>query len=361
MLVGAALLAASSAQADRIEDARAEAQRILGEMQSLDGELGLAQESINAANLQLAQIEGDLKLNESRLGIAKDSLAKAQAHIAARLRALYINGSGGGAIEVILGAESLDDLLNRIDVAQRVGAQDARILDATRTSRREIAKRQKTLTAARERQVQVVADKNAARREIESRLAERQRLYESKKVEIDRLLEEQRRQEARAAELARQRLAAARAAARTPSSTGAPTPEQDLSSSSSSSADSAPPPPSSKYTGVVGIAMQYLGVPYVFGGSTPSGFDCSGFSMYVYAHVGVSLPHLAAAQYGYGVPVARSDLQPGDLVFFNGLGHMGIYIGGGQFIHAPHTGDVVKISDLSGWYDQTWVGARRIL
>ena len=69
--------------------------------------------------------------------------------------------------------------------------------------------------------------------------------------------------------------------------------------------------------------------------------------MYVYAQVGVSLPHNAAAQYGYGAPVStRRSSQPGDLVFFDGLGHVGIYIGGGQFIHSPHTGDVVKISSL---------------
>ena len=69
--------------------------------------------------------------------------------------------------------------------------------------------------------------------------------------------------------------------------------------------------------------------------------------MYVYAQVGVSLPHHAAAQYNYGTPVSRDQLEPGDLVFFDGLGHVGIYIGGGQFIHAPHTGDVVKISSLN--------------
>ena len=107
--------------------------------------------------------------------------------------------------------------------------------------------------------------------------------------------------------------------------------------------------------------MKYLGVPYVWGGESPSGFDCSGFVLYVYKQHGVSLPHHAATQYNYGTPVSRSDLQPGDLVFFNGLGHNGIYIGDDQFIHAPHTGDVVKISSLNdSWYTATWVGARRL-
>jgi len=120
--------------------------------------------------------------------------------------------------------------------------------------------------------------------------------------------------------------------------------------------------PPSQYGGVVGIAMQYLGIPYVWGGASPGGFDCSGFVMYVFAQVGVSLPHNAAAQFGSGVPVSQDQLQPGDLVFFDGLGHVGIYIGGGQFIHSPHTGDVVKISSLSeSWYAATYVGARRIL
>ena len=119
--------------------------------------------------------------------------------------------------------------------------------------------------------------------------------------------------------------------------------------------------PPSQYGGVVGVAMRYLGTPYVWGGASPGGFDCSGFIMYAYAQVGVSLPHFTGAQYAMGTPVPRDQLEPGDLVFFDGLGHAGIYIGGGQFIHAPHTGDVVKISSMSeSWYAATYVGARRI-
>jgi cell wall-associated NlpC family hydrolase len=114
----------------------------------------------------------------------------------------------------------------------------------------------------------------------------------------------------------------------------------------------------------VAIAAQYLGVPYRWGGESPlTGFDCSGLTMYVYGQLGVPLTHYTGAQLNEGKPVPPEALQPGDLVFFDpgafGIpGHEGMYIGGGLFIHAPHTGDVVKISSLNP-YARRYVGAVR--
>jgi cell wall-associated NlpC family hydrolase len=100
---------------------------------------------------------------------------------------------------------------------------------------------------------------------------------------------------------------------------------------------------------VVGIAKQYLGTPYRWGASGPNAFDCSGFTMYVYRQVGVSLPHSSRAQYNSGPKVSRANLQPGDLVFFGRgrIHHVGIYVGGGSYIHAPHSGAVVRIDPLN--------------
>jgi len=108
-------------------------------------------------------------------------------------------------------------------------------------------------------------------------------------------------------------------------------------------------------------ARKLLGVPYRYGGSSPrTGFDCSGFVRYVYAHFGVSLAHSSFADYWRGKRVGRWAMKPGDLVFFDGEGHVGIYIGHGRFIHAPHTGTVVSISTMTGWYGSRFDGARRI-
>jgi len=111
----------------------------------------------------------------------------------------------------------------------------------------------------------------------------------------------------------------------------------------------------------VSFAKQLIGVPYSWGGTSPAtGFDCSGFVRFVYDHFGIDLPHSSYAQFDYGRRVTRGGLKPGDLVFFDGEGHVGMYVGDGRFIHAPHTGTRVEIDSLSGWYAGRYDGARRL-
>jgi len=346
----AAFVAATavSASADTVASKQAQARSVLGQINQLDVSLERAVEAYDLANVKLARIRHDESMNSRNLVVAKRSLRNAQHQLSSRLIDLYTSQGEDSTLAVLLGSSSLNDMLNRMDAADRVSQQDALVLRQVVSLRHEIQQRQRALRHAHAVQAAVVAQRAAARASIQSQLGQRRALLGSIRGEIAHLqAEEQARQAALRRQLEQQ--AASQAVASVSPGLSQPV--------GVGPAISAPP---SRYGGVVGIAMRYLGTPYVWGGASPSGFDCSGFTMYVYAQVGVSLPHNAAAQYGYGSPVSRSDLQPGDLVFFDGLGHVGLYVGGGTFIHSPHTGDVVKISSLSGWYASAYVGARRL-
>jgi peptidoglycan DL-endopeptidase CwlO len=359
-----AALATPAALAEHsVASKKVEARQVLGQIELLDRSLDRAVQAYDAATLRLQQVKTELRANRRQLAVARASLQRSQRMLAGRLVESYTSGGRDSSLEVLLGATSLEALLNRVDAQERVVQQDAIVLQQVARLKRETEERERRLERARARQAELVVERAAARNSIEQQLASRRHLLDSIRDEITRL---QAAERARQAELQRQaaaRLAAQQAAAQaqalSPFAAGSGSGSGSQAPAPAPSPEPvAPPAPSSG--NVVSIAMRYLGVPYRWGGASPAtGFDCSGFVMYVYAQVGISLPHYTVSQYGMGSAVSRSQLQAGDVVFFDGLGHNGIYIGGNQFIHAPHTGDVVKISSISGWYASTYVGARR--
>jgi cell wall-associated NlpC family hydrolase len=355
VMIGLLTSTVASGIPEQIQSKQADAERVLAEMEQLDLELGEAIEAWNGANVRLDELGQEIDRYRRNLGIARASFDVAQRRLSERLIALYTNREPS-TFEIVLGASSLDDLLDRLDTAERVSELDVRVLEQVGEARSGLVARKKELERARADQRRVL-DARAARREyIEQRLAERQQLYDSIREQIATLEAEERERQQRLAEEARRRQAerqriAAAANVEIPPAVAA---TQGIGTAPGSALGEA----------VVSIALRYLGVPYVWGGASPDvGFDCSGLVVYAFAQAGrPGLPHYTGSLWTMGVPVSYSQLRPGDLVWFYNGGHMGIYMGGGQMVHSPRTGDVVKISDVSpgSAYYPNFLGARRI-
>lgn len=326
----------------------------MGQLMQLSDQLEKARSQYDSATAQLAQIQRDLRENKRELKLAKLNLRASQRDIAKRLVTLYTSNETS-TLEVILGAKSLDDAMTRLDNEKSLTALDAAVLQQVKRFKTQVKDSGRRLAFARQRQQQVVAERAAAKQAIESKLSQSQSLLASIKGQIAQLEAQQRARQAalaRAAQLRyeQQRLTAQQQSQNTIVGVSATAPSAD---------QVVLPPPT--HGSVVQYALSQLGTPYVWGGAAPGGFDCSGLVMWAYAQVGVSLPHSSYAMWNYGVPVSRDQLMPGDILFFDGLGHVGLYIGNGEFVDAPHTGGVVEIASLSeGWYSASFVGARRI-
>jgi len=344
----------------QIRAAQAHERTVLAEVNQIGNQLQAVEDQAQNAQHRLALVKASLQRNEYRLHVAKGNLKAAQKRLQTRLYSLYVNGAPS-TIDVIAGAHSLSQLIDRAESAQVLSNQDAALGQQAVNFEHAVQARERQLKQLKQQREQAVREIDAKQRMVASELAHQKRLLASIHTSISQLQAQEAAREKAEQAAAEARLKAEIAARKKAAEQAAAA----QATQSSSAPTLTPPPPVSVPTGggsgaghaaAASIALHYLGVPYVYGGASPSGFDCSGLVMYVYAQLGISLPHYTVAQWNATQPV--SSPAPGDLVFFNGLGHVGIYLGGGKFVNAPHTGSVVRIDSISsfGGYD----GARRV-
>ena len=333
---------------------RAESQEVFNEIQQLDQSLGRADERVDLANLRLAHVQYEQRVNRGELTVARANLARSQTMIAQRLVSLYTTPQPS-TLEMILGATSLSGLLTRIDNADRLSSLDGQVLAQVETFKTAVERDARDLAGEHVEANRLLAERSGERLTIANELSERQNLLVSIRGEIATLEAQAQAEQLRLQQEAQQREQEAQAAQL------AAVQSQSVGASAATPEGASVLPASPYGSQVVSIAMSFLGTPYVWGGAAPGGFDCSGLVMYSFEQLGISLPHSSYAMWDYGTPVPEDQLQPGDLVFFEDLGHVGLYIGGGEYVNAPYTGSVVSVASLdTGWSAENYVGARRI-
>ena len=332
-----------------IEAKRAEVAQLQSQLDALNTQVEVAAEAYNGAQYELGQVNTRIEQNTALAKQTERDLEATRKVLAQRLRGLYATPEPSLA-EVLITSGSITAAADQMELLDRVGEQDAQVVGGLREHKATLAKLRTQLIEDKAKAVDAVAAKAREKAKVEGLLSQRQAVLDSASSELKGLLKAQQEREAAAAAAAaaaaRQRQAAAAVASSSPT-TVAPT----------AGAAAVSLPSGSGNAQAASVALQYLGTPYVWGGSAPGGFDCSGLASYAYAQIGKSVPHYTGAIWNAFPQVPSDQLQPGDLVFFHGLGHVGIYLGGDQFVHAPHTGDVVKVSQLSTY--SGYVGAVR--
>lgn len=352
--------AAAAPSTPQIAAKQAEAAAAQSELDRMNSELEVQVEAYNAITEALDATREQIRVTEIDLEAATADLVAAQEKLSHRASNIYKQG-GSNLLDVFLGARSFDDFVTRVELAVRINRSDASMVVNVKDAKGRVEASRRTLEQREAEQVTLQAEAESRAAGIEAQMQAQQRFVSQLEGEVQTLVAaEEERQRQLAEERAREAaLAAARAAA---------------SRSSSSKTGRSASDPSSLSGGhpeVVDIALQYLGVPYVWGGASPSGFDCSGFTQYCYHEIGIALPRTSQSQYGSGQHIAadRLDLlQPGDLVFFATDGdpslvhHVGMYVGDGNYVHAPYTGASVRVDSLTARIESKgdYVGGSRL-
>lgn len=346
MLLALALVAPSVALASptnaKIDAARQKATDARDRLDELSADLEERTEEYLEAEDALERTKTEIRMNEVDLRLAEEDLARETAQLNDRVASIYRNGDVDW-ISVILGVSSFQDFVTRLDLMQRIGDSDALVVARVKDARARLASIRASLENRKTEQSTLKRDAEEKFKRLESAVTAQEQYIASLDATLKKLVAEER---ARQERVARERAAeqAARAAAAGKSGRGG--------------RQFDPAALGKPHSEVVSIARRYVGTtPYVWGGTTPSGFDCSGLVLYCYREIGIALPRTSRQQYKVGafIPPDRLDLlAPGDLVFFGRNGdpgrihHVGIYIGGGDMIHAPQTGEMVSVASLTG-------------
>jgi cell wall-associated NlpC family hydrolase len=299
------------------------------QLDALDRELEIASQEYNNAADRLAEMKSKVQVAQTDLENARQAYDLQSAILSQRAASNYKSGNMG-MFEVLLDSKSMSDFVARVKFLNTIGLADADMASSLKGQQEVLEKQVVDLQNSKTQAESLEFEMKARRIEVTLRIEERQKMMSAAQKDLLVLLDKEagRRSTDQTALLS-----------------------DVLSGASKAGIVVEPGSP-------VETALAYHGVPYLWAGASPSGFDCSGLILYVYKQHGVNLPHYSGSQFLLGTKVAVADLQPGDVVFFGSpIHHVGMYIGGGYFLHAPRTGDFVKISKLAERSD--FAGARR--
>lgn len=334
LVTGRNVLAAPTNSSTSLQQVKDQRQDLETKVEKLDEQIGQVKKQIDDNKKGIEKTNKDIKDNQAQLQKSEQNIKGQQDLFGKRVRAMYINGANS-YLDVVLQADSLGDFITRVDTVKKIVGFDQKIIKDLKDKQGAIAEEKQALDDKNKKLLALKTDNEKKLSKLNSDKASQTKLIADLEAK-EKVLAAQDTATARIVASAANQVQKVRSEAPR-LSRGSGTTSTPVSSSS-----------------VVAYASNFLGTPYQWGGNGPSTFDCSGFTSYVYSHFGVGLPRIAADQQGAGTAVSRDQLQPGDLVFFGSPAHhVGIYVGNGCYIHAPRTGDVVKISSLDDRSDFT--------